>query len=83
MAEEDVNALMANGVLARPKLEEVQTSTEPEFDDREYRQWMDGVHGDLPEATIERLAKNQQRNDQIVARLCGGAGKVRKDHYVR
>ena len=78
VAQEDVNALMANGVLARPKLEDVQTSTETEFDDREYRQWMDGVHGDLPEAIIERLAKNQQRNDQIVARYVAGREKYGK-----
>ena len=67
VAQADVNKLMANGVLARPVPVDVNTAAEPEFNQREYQQWMSGPHGDLPQTIINRLAKNHKRNDSIVA----------------
>jgi superfamily II DNA or RNA helicase len=63
------NRLMADRVLARPRLEEPRTRLTPEFDEREYERWS-STYRDLPESLITQLAENQQRNDFIV------------DHYV-
>jgi superfamily II DNA or RNA helicase len=59
------NRLMAAGVLSRPVFEEVNTTFEPHFEEREYQQWVD-THRELPEEVITTLANTQERNDYIV-----------------
>lgn len=66
VAQEDAHTLMAAGVLARPRLEEVHTQVVPEFDERQYLQWV-STHRDLPASIITQLAETRERNDCIVA----------------
>jgi superfamily II DNA or RNA helicase len=56
--------LMADGILARPIAERCQTSVTPDFDEREYRQWL-GTYRDLPESIVTHLAENRDRNTLI------------------
>jgi hypothetical protein len=56
--------LMAAGVLARPVLEEAQTSFETNFDEREYEKWV-GTNRDLPDTIISSLASSRERNEYI------------------
>ena len=77
VAQEDAATLIAAGVLARPIMEDVATQVTPEFDEREYRQWV-STHRDLPESIITRLAKNQGRNDRIVAQYVSNRAKYGK-----
>ena len=74
VAQEDAHTLMAAGVLARPRLEEVDTQVVPEFDERQYLQWV-STHRDLPASIITRLAENQGRNDRIVAQYVNHRAK--------
>ncbi len=62
--------LMAEGVLARPVLEEARTEFEPAFDEREYERWV-GTNRDLPEDVIDALADSRERNDRIVGHYVG------------
>ncbi|WP_437320717.1 DEAD/DEAH box helicase family protein [Sorangium sp. So ce385] len=59
--EARVPRLMADGILARPLIEEPQTHVVPEFDDDAYRKWS-GTYRDLPENIITQLANNRERN---------------------
>ena len=77
VAQQEAQTLIASGVLARPILEDVNTSVEPEFDEREYRQWV-STHRDLPASIITSLAKNQSRNDRIVAQYVNSRAKYGK-----
>jgi len=63
--EQTPSALMAQGVLAEPVSVEPKTDVTPDFDERQYRTWV-GTNRDLPQEIIDRLAKNQKRNDCIV-----------------
>ena len=74
VAQEDAHTLMAAGVLARPRLEEVDTQVIPEFDERQYLQWV-STHRDLPPSIITQLAKNRPRNDRIVAQYFNNRAK--------
>ena len=56
--------LMAAGILARPVLEEAQTSFEANFDEREYEKWA-GTNRDLPDTIISSLATRRERNEYI------------------
>ena len=56
--------LMAAGILARPVLEEAQTSFEANFDEREYEKWA-GTNRDLPDTVINSLARSRERNEYI------------------
>jgi superfamily II DNA or RNA helicase len=56
--------LMAAGILARPVLEEAQTSFEAHFDEREYDTWV-GTNRDLPDTIISSLANSRARNEYI------------------
>jgi superfamily II DNA or RNA helicase len=58
--------LMAAGILARPVLEEAQTSFEANFDEREYEKWV-GTNRDLPDTIISSLANSRERNEYIAA----------------
>lgn len=63
--------LMAQGILARPHVEEpVDTLVTPDFDPASERAWA-GSFRDLPERVIEQLARHQARNALIA------------DHYLR
>jgi superfamily II DNA or RNA helicase/5-methylcytosine-specific restriction endonuclease McrA len=66
LAQTTANALMAQGFLARPVIEEARTAFAPDFDEREYQKWT-ATHQDLPEDIISKLAESQERNDCIVA----------------
>ena len=65
ICQQTPRALMAQGVLAKPVSVEPKTDVTPDFDERQYRTWV-GTNRDLPEDIIDRLAKNQKRNDYIV-----------------
>ena len=77
VAQENAKALMAAGVLAKPIMEDVVTQVTPDFDEREYRLWV-STHRDLPESIITRLARNQGRNDRIVAQYASNREKYGK-----
>lgn len=57
---------MAAGILSQPVLEEASTSIEPDFDSREYTNWV-STYRDIPEHIIEHLAANRQRNEFIAS----------------
>lgn len=59
-------ALMAQGVLARPRIEHLPTGFTPEFSDPDFQRWSSGPFQDLPEQVIEYLAANAERNEMIV-----------------
>jgi superfamily II DNA or RNA helicase len=61
----EVQALMAAGVLAKPHVEECETSFEAQFSDDEYSKWVRGPFRDLPESVVEHLATNAKRNEFI------------------
>lgn len=71
------NELMAAGYLAKPVPEQHATDIEPEWDRREYEDWV-RRNQDLPEAIIEILAKNQERNDFIIQTYLKDRGKYGK-----
>lgn len=56
--------LMADGILARPVLEEAQTAFEANFDERDYEKWI-GTNRDLPDSIVTSLASNRERNAYI------------------
>jgi superfamily II DNA or RNA helicase len=57
-------ALMAAGVLARPIAEELTTQYQPEFSEKDYREWL-GSNRDIPETIIAELAHSAERNALI------------------
>ncbi|MEZ4410292.1 MAG: DEAD/DEAH box helicase [Polyangiales bacterium] len=65
IAQTSVTQLLADGVLARPKIEQHQTHFKADFDDGAFKSWSKS-YGDLPPDLIESLATNQARNDFIV-----------------
>ena len=77
VAQEDAVTLMAAGVLARPIPENVHTTVEPEFDERDYQKWV-STHRDLPASIITSLAENRSRNDRIVAQYVNNRAKYGK-----
>ncbi|MGL4423131.1 MAG: DEAD/DEAH box helicase family protein [Gemmataceae bacterium] len=60
------NELMMQGILARPVTHHMQTFFKPDFNDREYRMWLN-THSDIPENVVTELANNKTRNDTIIA----------------
>lgn len=62
--------LMAQGILAKPLIEQQKTNFTPNFDLREYQKWA-GTFRDIPEDIITQLAENNDRNMFIA------------DHYAR
>lgn len=56
--------LMAEGILARPVVEQCETKFSPEFDEREYEKWV-STFQDLPPDIIEAIASNEARNQYI------------------
>jgi ATP-dependent helicase IRC3 len=54
--------LMAQGILAEPIPEPVKTDIVPDFDEREYKEWIGDFRENLPEEIITKLAKNRERN---------------------
>lgn len=77
VAQEDARTLMAEGVLAKPILEDVRTEVKPRFDEKDYRGWV-SKYRDLPEQIIGSLAENQSRNDSIVAHYVNNKEKYGK-----
>lgn len=53
--------LMAEGILAKPVIEEPTTNYTPTFDERQYQLWV-ATNRDLPERIITQLALNRDRN---------------------
>jgi len=70
-----LNDLMAQSILAKPIFEDPHTDFEPDFDEREYKKWVN-TYRDLPENIIEQLAENRNRN-QFIAK----AYAENKDKY--
>lgn len=67
--QSEAQALIADGILARPNFERIPTEITPNFDEREYLKWVD-TYRDLPEDIIKSLAENQQRNALIAEHYC-------------
>jgi superfamily II DNA or RNA helicase len=63
-AEGFIDRLIGDGILAKPKFEEHPTNLEVEFDEQEYKKWVN-TYKDLPEDIIKKLAKNEERNQFI------------------
>lgn len=63
--EAEKEKLIAEKILSRPNYISVDTGTEMEVDDRLYNR-LKNEHKDLPEDIIDKLARNQSRNDFIV-----------------
>jgi len=61
----DKDALILQGILARPNYIEVPTGKDVELDDSLYEQ-LTNKHKDLPEKIIETLAQDNERNNAIV-----------------
>ncbi|HOJ05867.1 MAG TPA: DEAD/DEAH box helicase family protein [Bacteroidota bacterium] len=57
--------LTAAGVLSRPVFQEASTNFAPEFDEREFRMWVN-TYRDLPEDIVSQLAGSRERNAAIV-----------------
>ena len=55
---------MAQGILAKPIKEQLETNFTPNFDLREYQKWV-GTYRDIPEDIITQLAENRERNKFI------------------
>ncbi|MFP4600649.1 MAG: DEAD/DEAH box helicase, partial [Persicimonas sp.] len=62
--------LIAAGVLAKPRIEEVKLDFTPQFDAAEYDRWS-RTNRDLPQSVIDQLADSRTRNLRIV------------EHYVK
>ena len=62
-----LNSLMAQEIIAKPLFENANTEFEPDFDDREYKKWVNNF-SDLPENIIEQLANSRSRN-QFIAQV--------------
>jgi len=71
------NRLMADEVLAEPKVEQCETHVAAEMDERAFARWS-STYSDLPEDIVESLAKNQARNDVIVDRYVTNRAKYGK-----
>jgi len=56
--------LMADKILAKPIREEPMTHFTPNFDEREYQNWLN-TYQDIPEHIIDQLARNRERNAMI------------------
>lgn len=54
--------LMANGILAKPILEQQNTDISPNFELREYEKWVRDFRDEIPERIITQLAENKNRN---------------------
>jgi len=63
-AEGFIDRLIGDGILAKPKFEEHPTNLEVEFDEQEYKKWVN-TYKDLPEDIIKKLAENEERNQFI------------------
>ncbi len=59
-----VGKLTAEGILAKPEFEQHRTNFDVEFDEQEYKKWVD-TYKELPKDIIEKLAKSEQRNQFI------------------
>lgn len=69
--------LMAEGILAKPIIEEAETDVVPEFDERQYLKWDDNK-SEIPQPVITKLAKNIPRNKRIVETYLRNKDKYRK-----
>lgn len=59
-----VGRLTAEGILAEPVIEQHRTNFDVEFDEREYKKWVN-TYKDLPEDIIKKLAESEKRNQFI------------------
>lgn len=56
--------LMADGILAEPRVRQVSVDFEPNFDAGEYEKWVQ-TNRDLPSHVIDQLAESRERNASI------------------
>jgi len=56
-----IDKLIAERILAKPEFEQHRTKFDIEFDEREYKKWVN-TYRDLPEEIIKKLAENEDRN---------------------
>jgi superfamily II DNA or RNA helicase len=77
LCEVSPHRLMAERILAKPRIVEVDTQVKPVFDEAAYRKWV-GTNRDLPEEMIALLAKNQSRNDMIGQHYLDNRGQYGK-----
>ncbi len=68
--------LIATRILAEPRFEEFSTNFTPEFDDREYQEWLGTYQPDIPEVVITKLAESRDRN-----RVIADTYSKNKEHY--
>lgn len=73
----DTQRLMAQGIMARPHIEQASTDIEASFDEAEYQHWV-GTYRDLPETVIEALASNAERNAVIADHYAENRSKYGK-----
>lgn len=59
-----VGRLTAEGILAKPEFEQHRTNFDVEFDEQEYKKWVN-TYKDLPEDIIKKLAESEDRNQFI------------------
>ncbi len=59
-----VGKLTAEGILAKPEFEQHRTNFDVEFDEQEYKKWVN-TYKDLPEDIIKKLAESEDRNQFI------------------
>jgi superfamily II DNA or RNA helicase len=69
--------LMAQNILAKPVFREMPTGLELEVDNELYRRLVQ-EHKDLPDAMVEKLARNSARNDYIVKHYADNAATYGK-----
>ncbi|MDZ4171261.1 MAG: HEAT repeat domain-containing protein [Methanobacteriaceae archaeon] len=72
-----VKKLMAENILARPYIDESDTSFKPDFDEREYIKWVE-TNRDVPEHIITQLASNHSRNQYIADNYIKNKEKYKK-----
>lgn len=77
VAQADAKNLMADGVLARPILEDVRTKVKPEFNEQDYQKWV-STYRDLPPGIINSLAENKSRNESIATHYVNNKEKYGK-----
>lgn len=73
----DTQRLMAQGIMARPHIEQASTHIEASFNEAEYRRWV-GTYRDLPETVIAHLASNAERNTVIADHYADNRSKYGK-----
>lgn len=72
------NELMAQGILAKPIMQRLETDFSPEISADDLERWQRSAFKDLPENIVESLARNEERNRQIVSQYVDNKKKYGK-----